>query len=77
MLDRDCLRLRPNISESELMVECTLNRICGRQKVFGQVDRRLSHSADNVLGDCLCMVIGDFGQLPPCLHPSSYVSRQD
>ena len=27
MLDRDCQRMRPTISESKLMVECALNRI--------------------------------------------------
>ena len=41
------------------------------RKMFGQVDKRLRqvfpHRSDQVLGGCLCLLFGDFGQLPPVM----------
>ena len=48
------------------------------RKSFGQIDRRLRqafpHSADKVLGDCSCLLFGDFGQLLPVMDLPLYSS---
>lgn len=53
------------------------------RKVFGQVDRRLRqvfpHLSEEVLGGCSCLLIGDWGQLPPVMDLPLYttVSRTE
>ena len=41
------------------------------RKLFGQVDQRLRqafpHRADQALEGCSCLLVGDFGQLPPVM----------
>ena len=41
------------------------------RKLFGQVDQQLCqaflHHAGDALGGCSCLVVGDFGQLPPVM----------
>ena len=48
------------------------------RKLFGQVDQRLRqafpHCAGEVLGGCSCMLVGDFGQLPPVMDLPLYSS---
>ena len=48
------------------------------RKHFGQVDQRLRqafpHKAQEVLGRCSCLLIGDFGQLPPVMDLPLYTS---
>ena len=48
------------------------------RKLFGQVDQRLCqafpHMAQVVLGGCSCLLIGDFGQLPPVMDLPLYTS---
>ena len=48
------------------------------RKLFGQVDRRLrqefpNHS-DQSLGGCSCLLIGNFGQLPPVIDLPLYTT---
>ena len=47
-------------------------------KLFGQVDQRLRqafpHMAQVVLGGCSCLLVGDFGQLPPVMDLPLYTS---
>ena len=49
------------------------------RKVFGQVDRRLRqafpHNAQRVLGNCSCLLFGDFGQLPPVMDLPLYTTE--
>ena len=46
------------------------------RKTLGQVDRRLHqafpHHAQDVFGGCSCLLVGDFGQLPPVLDLPLY-----
>ena len=48
------------------------------RKLFGQVDQRLRqafpHMAAEVLGGCSCLLVGDFGQLPPVMDLPLYSS---
>ena len=48
------------------------------RKLFGQVDQRLRqafpHRAGEVLGGCSCLLVGDFGQLPPVMDLPLYFS---
>jgi ATP-dependent DNA helicase PIF1 len=48
------------------------------RKLFGQIDKRLRQafprSADKVLGNCSCLLFGDFGQLPPVMDLPLYSS---
>ena len=49
------------------------------RKRFGQIDKRLRqafpHTADKVLGNCSCLLFGDFGQLPPVMDLPLYSSH--
>ena len=46
------------------------------RKLFGQVDQRLRqafpHHAGQALGGCSCLLVGDFGQLPPVMDLPLY-----
>ena len=46
------------------------------RKTLGQVDRRLRqafpHHAQEVFGGCSCLLVGDFGQLPPVMDLPLY-----
>ena len=46
------------------------------RKLFGQVDQRLRqafpHRAGEALGGCSCLLVGDFGQLPPVMDLPLY-----
>lgn len=48
------------------------------RKMFGQVDQRLRqvfpHQANVVLGGCLCLLFGDFGELPPVMDLPLYTT---
>ena len=48
------------------------------RKLFGQVDQRLRQAfprrAAEVLGGCSCLLVGDFGQLPPVMDLPLYSS---
>ena len=48
------------------------------RKLFGQVDQCLCqafpHRAQEVLGGCFCLLVGDFGQLPPVMDLPLYTS---
>ena len=66
MLDRDYLRLHPTISESELMIECGIPFMVDT-KVLAKQIKDFPRFADKVLGNCSCLVVGDFGQLLPLL----------
>lgn len=48
------------------------------RKMFGQIDQRLRVAyplkADTVFGGCSCLLVGDFGQLPPVLDLPLYAS---
>ena len=48
------------------------------RKLFGQVDQRLCqafpHRAGVALGGCCCLLVGDFGQLPPVMDLALYSS---
>lgn len=48
------------------------------RKLFGQVDSRLRqvfpHSADELFGNCSCLLFGDFGQLPPVMDLPLYTT---
>ncbi len=48
------------------------------RKLFGQVDRRLRqafpNAADDVLGNCSCLLFGDFGQLSPVMDLPLYTT---
>ena len=48
------------------------------RKLFGQVDQRLRqafpHRAGEALGGCSCLLVGDFGQLPPVMDLPLYSS---
>ena len=45
-------------------------------KLHGQIDQRLCqsfpHRVDEALGGCSCMLVGDFGQLPPVMDLPLY-----
>ena len=47
-------------------------------KIFGQIDKRLRqvfpHQADQLLGECSCLLFGDFGQLPPVMDLPLYTT---
>ncbi len=53
------------------------------RKLFGQVDRRLRQafpqSSQELFGGCSCLLIGDWGQLPPVMNLPLYttVSRTE
>ena len=46
------------------------------RKLFGQVEQRLHqafpHRASEALGGCSCLLVGDFGQLPPVMDIPLY-----
>ena len=48
------------------------------RKTFGQIDKRLHqvfpHHADQLFGDCSCLLFGDFGQLPPVMDLPLYTT---
>ena len=48
------------------------------RKLFGQVDHRLRQAFPNhtgeVLGWCSCLLVSDFGQLPPVMDLFLYYS---
>lgn len=48
------------------------------RKLFGQVDMRLCQvfpqNASEVLGGCSCLLLGDFGQLPPVMDLPLYTT---
>ena len=48
------------------------------RKLYGQINARLCqafpHRADEVLGGCSCLLVGDFGQLPPVMDLPFYSS---
>ena len=48
------------------------------RKLFGQVDQQLRrafpHCASDALGGCFCLLVGDFGQLPPLMDLLLYSS---
>jgi ATP-dependent DNA helicase PIF1 len=48
------------------------------RKLFGKVDRRLRqvfpHRADQMFGGCSCILIGDWGQLPPVMDLPLYTT---
>ena len=48
------------------------------RKPFGQVDQRVRqafpHRAGEALGGCFCLLVGDFGQLPPVMDLPLYSS---
>ena len=56
-------------SSSKVLVEWTTSS-------FGQVDQRLRqafpHRAGEALGGCSCLLVGDFGQLPPVMDLPLY-----
>ena len=49
------------------------------RKLFGQVDQRLRqafpHRAQEVLGGCSCVLVGDFGQLSPVMDQPLYTCQ--
>lgn len=49
------------------------------RKFLGQVDRRLTqvypHKSQQVVGGCSCLLIGDFGQLPPVMDLPLYTTH--
>ena len=49
------------------------------RKLFGQVDQRLRqafpHRAQEVLGGCSCLLVGDFGQLSPVMDQPLYTCQ--
>ena len=49
------------------------------RKLFGQVDQRLrqafSHRAGEALSGCSCLLVGDFGQLPPVMDLPLYCTQ--
>jgi len=48
------------------------------RKIFGQIDRRLRQifpqNAHELLGGCSCILLGDFGQLPPVMDLPIYTT---
>ena len=51
------------------------------RKLFGQVDQRLRqafpHRAQDVLGGCSCLLVGDFGQLSPVMDQPLYTCQSE
>ena len=67
-------KLQQSFSEVRYIIVDEMSMV-GR-KTLGQVDRRLRqafpHHAQDVFGGCSCLLVGDFGQLPPVLDLPLY-----
>ena len=76
-LEGDCLhRMQQSLSNMKYLIIDEMSMV-GR-KVFGQVDSRLRqafpHQADQLFGGCSCLLLGDFGQLPPIMDLPLYTT---
>ena len=76
-LEGDALRsLQDSLAGVEYIIIDEMSMV-GR-KMFGQIDHRLRQAfpqcADQVLGGRSCLLIGDFGQLPPVMDLPLYTS---
>jgi len=69
--------MQQSLSEMNYLIINEMSMV-GR-KMFGQVDRRLRHHADQMLGGRSCILFGDFGQLPLVMDLPLYttISRND
>lgn len=70
------LRLQQHLAKVNYLIIDEMSMV-GR-KTFGQLDKRLRQAfpsnAEEVLGGCSCILLGDFGQLPPVMDLPLFTS---
>ena len=69
-------RLQSSLSDVEYLIIDEMSMV--GQRMMGQIDQHLRqafpHKANEVLGGCSCLLVGDFGQLPPVMDLPLYSS---